>query len=125
MSETHVTHDCKACPKRFYLASLLNSHVKNVHEKPKYLCEYCEKSLSSRVTQRAHQWDCPSNPRVFTQDDMDRQMADARKEWERGRKRTREETVHMDLTANRTDRIEKAIQRSSLAISQGLIHHHT
>lgn len=119
------THTCNACGKRFYLASLLTSHIRNVHERPVYACEYCAKHLASRVTQRAHQWDCQENPRMFTQDDLDKLLAGARMEWERDRKRAREDVLHADIVTKRVARLDQAVRRSSLAINEAVIQHHT
>jgi DNA-directed RNA polymerase subunit K/omega len=115
---------CETCGKRFYLKALLNHHIRNVHERPTFECEYCEKKLSSRVTQRAHQWSCNENPLKFSQEDIDKAVVFARKEWEKDltvtRKRAREESEHETIMAKKLKQ-DPPRATNSLAISSAIL----
>ena len=118
--EEAVTFACDSCTKSFYLKALLTHHIRNVHERPTYECEYCEKKMSSRVTQRAHQWSCELNPLQFSQADMDKAIVAARRDWDRDlvvqKKRGREEDEHQSIVAKRV-RAPDDTPRGSLALN--------
>ena len=119
--EDTPTFACDVCAKSLYLKALLTHHIRNVHERPVFACEYCEQKLSSRVTQRAHQWSCQANPLKFTQEDVDKAVVAARKEWDRDltqqKKRSREEDEHQAIVSKRVRLDPPPPMRGSLALN--------